>query len=167
MTFFFWLTYLENPFLLFFVSIARFSSSFAYSSFAHPVPTKQNIISVFLPGHPGRRCFYYLCICLFPFHVTCSLLLSHGDLLCSLPDFLLLGIASSALRKTLRAYQLSSTHLSPGTISKGVFEELEVCFPNVQGPNFTPFLSHIPQDCELHKYMIPAAQAAPGLDVPH
>ncbi|KAK4828813.1 hypothetical protein QYF61_000870 [Mycteria americana] len=42
--------------------------------------------------------------------------------------------------------------------------ELEVCFPKIQGPDFTLCLTHIPQDCELHQCMITAAQAASNLD---
>ncbi|KAK4831048.1 hypothetical protein QYF61_014980, partial [Mycteria americana] len=43
--------------------------------------------------------------------------------------------------------------------------ELEVCFPKIQGPDFTLHLTHIPQDCELHQCMITAAQIASNLDV--
>jgi len=32
------------------------------------------------------------------------------------------------------------------------------------GPDYTPCLSHIPQDCGLHLYVIAAAQAASSLD---
>ncbi|KAK4826361.1 LOW QUALITY PROTEIN: hypothetical protein QYF61_007955, partial [Mycteria americana] len=44
-------------------------------------------------------------------------------------------------------------------------EELEFCFPKIQGPDFTLCLTHIPQDCELHQCMITAAQAASSIDL--
>ncbi|KAK4818692.1 hypothetical protein QYF61_017913, partial [Mycteria americana] len=34
-----------------------------------------------------------------------------------------------------------------------------------QGPDYTPCLSHIPQDCELHQCVTTAAQASSNLDV--
>lgn len=33
-------------------------------------------------------------------------------------------------------------------------EELEIFYPKVQGPNFTLYLTHIPQECKLHQCMI-------------
>ncbi|RMC22429.1 hypothetical protein DUI87_00743 [Hirundo rustica rustica] len=55
----------------------------------------------------------------------------------------------------------------PGNRIDCVPEKLKVCFPKVQGPLLTPFLTHIPQDSELHQGMITAFQATSYFDVPH
>jgi len=53
----------------------------------------------------------------------------------------------------------------PGSPIDSFLEELEVCFPKIQGPDFTHPLTLIPQDCKLHQRVIAAAQAVFILDV--
>lgn len=55
----------------------------------------------------------------------------------------------------------------PGDPPDCLLEELEIFFPRVWGPDFAPYLSHIPQDCQLHHCMITAALAASNLGVPN
>lgn len=53
----------------------------------------------------------------------------------------------------------------PGDPIDYFLEEVDVCFPKVEGPNFTSYLTHIPQDCNPHQCMI-TSQAASNLNVP-
>ncbi|KAK4829843.1 hypothetical protein QYF61_006853 [Mycteria americana] len=61
-------------------------------------------------------------------------------------------------------FSLTSRAVSKGVLLTKLLEELEFCFPKIQGADFTLRLTHIPQDCEFHQCMITAAQAASNLD---
>ncbi|KAK4827897.1 hypothetical protein QYF61_022320 [Mycteria americana] len=138
---------ITKPLLLFFASLAKFSSICALA-FLTPSLHKP-AASVYFSQHTCP-CFHCLCISFLPFSLTSS----HASPLPSFPDFLHLGIKSSwALWKaSLKICQLCSAPLSLRAVSQG-------------GPDFTLCLTHIPQDCELHQRMITAAQAASSLDV--
>jgi len=64
---------------------------------------------------------------------------------------------------------LFCSHVPEGSFPGGpidlLLEQLEFCFPKIQGPDFTLCLTHIPQDCKPCQCVITAAQAASSLDV--
>ncbi|KAK4827891.1 hypothetical protein QYF61_022314 [Mycteria americana] len=138
---------ITKPLLLFFASLAKFSSICALAFLTPSLHNRAG--SVYFSQHTCP-CFHCLCISFLPFSLTSS----HASPLPSFPDFLHLGIKSSwALWKaSLKICQLCSAPLSLRAVSQG-------------GPGFTLCLTHIPQDCELHQRMITAAQAASSLDV--
>ncbi|KAK4816953.1 hypothetical protein QYF61_025776, partial [Mycteria americana] len=133
-----------KPFLLFFASLAKFSSSCAL---AFLTPSLHNRAASLYFSQDTCPCFHCLCISFLPFSLTSSLLPF-------LPDYLHLRIESSCAlwKASFKICQLCSAPLSLRAVSQG-------------SPDFTLHLSHIPQDCELHQCMITAAQAASNLDI--
>lgn len=113
-------------------------------------------------------CFPCWCISLLFFILTSRSRLSHATLLPFLPYFFCLGLTGSwALQKISLMISLLCTSLYP-----------QEQFPRenywltpwkagiLLGPNFTPYLPHVPQDCELHLCLITAVQPASNPDVP-
>ncbi|KAK4818403.1 hypothetical protein QYF61_012324 [Mycteria americana] len=140
-----------KTFLLFFASLAKFSSSCAL---AFLTPSLHNCAASLYSSQDLSPCFCCLCISFLPFSLTSRSQVIHASLLPSFPDFLHLGIESSCTlwKASLKICQLCSVPLSLRAVSQG-------------GPDFTLRLTHIAQDCELHQYMIAAAQAASNLDI--
>ncbi|KAK4829426.1 hypothetical protein QYF61_004301 [Mycteria americana] len=128
-----------KPFLLFFASLATFSSS---HTLAVLTPSLDNRAMSLYSSQDTCPCFHCL--------LTSRSRLSHAGLLPSFADFLHLGIKSSCTlwKASLKICQLCSAPLSLRA-----------------GPDFTHRLTHTPQNCVLHQCMITAAQAASNLDV--
>ncbi|KAK4830752.1 hypothetical protein QYF61_013241 [Mycteria americana] len=108
-----------KPFLLFFASLAKFSSS---HTLAFLTPSLHNWASPLYSSQDTCPCFHCLCISFLLFSLTSRSRLSHASLLPSLPDFLHLGIESSCAlwKASLKICQLCSATLSLRTVSQGV-----------------------------------------------
>ncbi|KAK4832887.1 hypothetical protein QYF61_026437, partial [Mycteria americana] len=107
----------HEPFLLFFASVAKFSS---FLGLPDPIPT--NWAASLYSSQVTCPCLHCLCSSLLPFSLTNRSQLSHAGLLPSLPDFLHLGTESSCAlwKASLKICQLCSAPLSLRTISQGV-----------------------------------------------
>ncbi|KAK4829022.1 hypothetical protein QYF61_001797 [Mycteria americana] len=140
-----------KPFLLFFASLATSSSS---CTLGFLTPSLHKRAASLYSSHVTCPCFHCLCSSLLLFSLTSMSRISHAGLFPSLPDILHLGTESSCAlwKPSLKICQLCSAPLLLRSVSQG-------------GPDYTSFLSHIPQDCELHQCVITAAQAASNLDV--
>lgn len=55
-------------------------------------------------------------------------------------------------------HSLASLDNLPGEPTDYLSEQLEVCFPKVQEPNFTTHQTHIPQDSKFHQRMVTATR---------
>jgi len=118
-TFLFWLTYLQKPFLLFLAFLAKFSSSCALALLTSSL---HNWAASLYSSQDTCPCFHCLCSSLLPFSLTSKSRLSHDGLLPSLHDFLHPGTKSSCAlwKASLKICQLCSTALSLRTVSQGV-----------------------------------------------
>ncbi|KAK4831174.1 LOW QUALITY PROTEIN: hypothetical protein QYF61_015644 [Mycteria americana] len=145
-----------KPFLLFFASLAKFSSRCAL---AFLTPSLHNRAASLCSSQDTCPCFHCLCSCLLLFSLTSRSRLSRAGLLPSFPDFLHLGTESSCplWKASLRICQLCSVPLSLRTISQGV-----LLTNSLKSWKFA-FLKF--RDCELHQCMITAAQTASNLDI--
>lgn len=101
--------------------LARFSSSFS------PPPYTTELHLYNLP----RLVFLVSTACVFT-PGYCWLIHSVEDLL-------------SDVSALFHSFVLDSS--LPGDPIDYLLEEVDVCFPKVEGPNFTPYLTHISQDC--------------------
>jgi len=119
LTIFFRLTYLYKTFLLFFVSLAKLSSSCAL---AFLTPSLHNQAASLYSSQEASPCFHCLCSSFFFLSMTSISCLSHAGLFPSLPDFLHLGIESSCSlwNTSLKTCELCSVPLSLRTVSQGV-----------------------------------------------
>ncbi|KAK4815575.1 LOW QUALITY PROTEIN: hypothetical protein QYF61_004092 [Mycteria americana] len=108
-----------KPFLLFFASLAKFSSS---CTLAFLTPSLHKWAASLYSSQVTRPCFHCLCSSLLLFSLTSMSRFSHASLFPSLPDFLHLGTESSCAlwKASLKICQLCSAPLSPRTISQGV-----------------------------------------------
>ncbi|KAK4823598.1 hypothetical protein QYF61_003798 [Mycteria americana] len=111
-------TSLPKPFLLFFASLAKFSSS---RTLAFLTPSLHNRAASLYSSQDTCPCFHCLCISFLPFSLTSRSRLSHARLLPSFPDFLHLGIESSCTlwKASLKTCQLCSAPLSLRAVSQG------------------------------------------------
>ena len=105
--------------LLFFVSLAKFSSSGALAFLASSL---HNWAASLYSSQDTCPCIHCLCISFLPLSLISRSWLSHAGLLPSLPDFLHLESESScALWKvSLKICQLCSAPLSPRAVSQRV-----------------------------------------------
>ncbi|KAK4826427.1 hypothetical protein QYF61_008960 [Mycteria americana] len=108
-----------KPFLLFFASLAKFSSSCAL---AFLTPSLHKRAASLYSSQVTRPCFHCLCRSLLLFSLTSTSRLSHAGLFLSLPDFLHLETESSCAlwKASLKICQLCSAPLSLRTVSQGI-----------------------------------------------
>ncbi|KAK4825745.1 LOW QUALITY PROTEIN: hypothetical protein QYF61_002184 [Mycteria americana] len=107
-----------KPFLLFFASFAKFSSSCAL---AFLTPSLHKQAASLYSSQVTRPCFHCLCSSLLLFSLTSMSRLSNAGLFPSLSDFLHLGTESSCAlwKASLKICQLCSAPLSLRTVSQG------------------------------------------------
>lgn len=111
------------------------------------IPTKLNLI--FIPSQVTCPSFSCPCFYFFPFSLTEGSLLSCAGLLPSLPNFLRM---ESQLLHTVEDFFTDLPALFYYLVPEGRLtgnpidclpEELEFCFPKIQGPDFRPYLTHM------------------------
>ncbi|KAK4814468.1 hypothetical protein QYF61_018986 [Mycteria americana] len=145
----------RKPFLLFFASLAKFSSS---CSLAFLTPSRHKRAASLYSSQVTRPCFHCLCSSLLLFSLTSMSQLSHAGLFSSLPDFLHLGTESSCAlwKASLKICQLCSAPLSLRTVSQGVLltnslKTWKFAFLKFRILTMLLACPIIPQDCELHQ----------------
>ncbi|KAK4815922.1 LOW QUALITY PROTEIN: hypothetical protein QYF61_010179 [Mycteria americana] len=108
-----------KPLLLFFASLAKFSSSCAL---AFLTPSLHKRAASLYSSRVTCPCFHCLCSSLLLFSLTSMFRLSHAGLFPSMPDCLHMGTESSCAlwRASLKICQLCSVPLSLRTASQGV-----------------------------------------------
>ncbi|KAK4826321.1 hypothetical protein QYF61_007406 [Mycteria americana] len=165
----------EKPFLLFFASLAKFSSSCAL---AFLTPSLHNQAASLYSSQDTCPCFHCLCSSFLPFSLTSRSQLIHARLLPSFPDFLHLGIESSCTlwKASLKICQLCSAPLSLRAVSQGprlppglsLISSLALVTirPSIASPLVGPFITWLKKLSSMHSLCHQAEQIV-HLVTPH